>query len=472
MIIIYQRWKAQGGSNMGQAIKLSEYTVVDVETPNRRNNSICSIAILHVEDNEVTYSKEFLVNPEASFDDFNIGIHHITSRMVINAPVFSCIWEEIKQFFSNGLVIAHNATFDLNVIGKTLTTYDIPVPDFHYICTLAKARRHFSKERYGSHKLDVLCNAFQIELDHHHNAMCDTNACRQIFEVLSKEYGTTDTEIETYIFSTGVGSSSKKSVLQKSMNTLYGIIFGIGCDRIFNEKEYSAIFDWMEEYREFKTEDEFCECYKLLKEVLSDGVISIEEYELLMNCFNIHISSNLYSDSTLAMQVLMGIVEGIAIDKKVNAVEAKELYRWMETHVGLKGNYPFDKIFNTLEEVLENGIVDEAEEKSLLSIFEQFINPEQSLSNDIDLNGKVCCLTGTFMNGTKSDIEKYIITKGGSCISGLNRSVNYLVVGGQGSPDWKYGNYGGKINKAVQMQENGVAIQITSEETIYHTLVI
>jgi len=83
------------------------------------------------------------------------------------------------------------------------------------------------------------------------------------------------------------------------------------------------------------------------------------------------------------------------------------------------------------------------------------------------LNGKVCCLTGSFSNGTKSDVEELIVCRGGSCIDGLNKTVDYLIVGGQGSDSWKYGNYGSKVSKAVQMQEKGSAIQIVGEKTLY-----
>jgi DNA polymerase-3 subunit epsilon len=49
----------------------------------------------------------------------------------------------------------------------------------------------------------------------------------------------------------------------------------------------------------------------------------------------------------------------------------------------------------------------------------------------------------------------------------LNKTVDYLIVGGQGSDSWKYGNYGGKVSKAVQMQEKGSGILIVSEEVLY-----
>jgi len=463
-------------------INLPNFTVVDVETPNASQNSICSIAILHIEDNQIIFSKEYLVNPQARFDNSNMSIHHITPRMVENAPTFPTVWKDIKHLFTNGIVIAHNATFDLRVIAKTLASYDIAIPDFQYICTLKKARRHIPKELYGSYKLNVLCDAYNIDLNNHHDAMCDTKECKSLFELFAVEYGIQDSDIETFSLKVGSASiSARKSILQKAMNSIYGIIFGIGCDNVIRVKENKAIYNWMDEYVEYECDPEFNKCYTLLHQVLEDDFISIEEYYLLMKCVCSYITSNTYSDSTLSMQILKGIIEGIAVDNEVNSEEANKLYQWMAANVALKGNYPFDKIFITLEKFLENGVIDQEEEKELLAIFNQLSNPQQGQNLqqeqnpqqvqklELDLTSKVCCLTGTFSNGSKSDIESFIICKGGTCIAGLNQKVDYLVVGGQGSSEWKYGNYGAKVSKAVQMQEKGVVIQIISEEVLYRS---
>ena len=61
---------------------LERYTAVDVETPNRNNDSICSIGIVHMEYGAPVYRREFLVNPREHFDDYNIKIHGITPGMV------------------------------------------------------------------------------------------------------------------------------------------------------------------------------------------------------------------------------------------------------------------------------------------------------------------------------------------------------------------------------------------------------
>lgn len=452
---------------MRKEYKANRLTFFDVETPNSSNNSICSIGIIHQEENEIVYRKEYLVNPKTRFDNVNMEIHGITPKMVEYAPEFPQIWEEIKVYFTNAVIVAHNAPFDLNVLSKTLFAYDLPIPEFNYICTLGKARRHIPKEEYGSYKLDVLCDAFQIGLDSHHNAMFDTIACKEIFEVLNEKFGVDHSDVRTYVFEVENMSSTKKSVIQKAINTIYGIIYGIGCDKKINEAEYGAIYDWIEDNKEFRFYIELKECYDLLDEILADEYITYEEYKSLMECVQVYKSSSLFSDSTLSMQVLKGIVRGIEADREVNIEEAKELYKWMEDNVELKGNYPFDKIFDTLEHILENDILDKEEEKLLLEIFDQFINPEKVSCSIIDLRGKVCCLTGSFSNGAKSDVEKFIADRGGSCVNGLNKTVDYLIVGGQGSDNWKYVNYGSKVSKALQMQEKGSAIQIVSENTLY-----
>jgi DNA polymerase-3 subunit epsilon len=232
-----------------------------------------------------------------------------------------------KRIFHNAVVVAHNATYDLNVLSKTLLSYDIAVPEFNYICTLEKARRHIPKEEYGSHKLNVLCEAFHINLDNHHNAMCDTIACKEIFNILTNTFGVDDSDIRTYVIKMESTGTTKKSIVQNAINTIYGIVYGIGCDRKIKKAEYQAIYEWMKENKEFRSDPEFKKCYDLLQEVLADEYITFAEYSSLMKCYQVYKSSSLYSDSTLSMQVLKGIVKGIEADREVNTEEVQELYK-------------------------------------------------------------------------------------------------------------------------------------------------
>lgn len=94
------------------------YVAFDVETPNHMNNRISSIGVTIIDEEGKLDTKEYLVNPECDFDDFNISLTGITPAMVKDAPIFPAVWEELEPFFTNHVLIAHNARFDLSVFTK------------------------------------------------------------------------------------------------------------------------------------------------------------------------------------------------------------------------------------------------------------------------------------------------------------------------------------------------------------------
>lgn len=66
-------------------IKLDNYVALDVENPNTKADSICSIAFIQVKDGSIIDKKYVLINPEDRFDDINMRVNKITPSMVKNA---------------------------------------------------------------------------------------------------------------------------------------------------------------------------------------------------------------------------------------------------------------------------------------------------------------------------------------------------------------------------------------------------
>ena len=115
------------------------YTFFDIETANRKNDSICSIAIIETDGAEILRTYSSLVNPETYFDSINSKIHGITSDMVQDAPTLKQLWNDIKPYFQNHIVCGHNILFDIRVMEKHLDAYTITLPAFQYICTMKQA---------------------------------------------------------------------------------------------------------------------------------------------------------------------------------------------------------------------------------------------------------------------------------------------------------------------------------------------
>ena len=156
---------------------MSRYIAFDVETPNRWNSRMSAIGIAVVEGEQVVKTFYSLVNPEQPFDYFNTMLTGIDEEMVAAAPTFPELWPTIEPILSSGILVAHNASFDMTVLKKCLRAYGIPWRNrVQGICTVLMGRRLLP---HISHKLNDLCAYYGIDLNHH-RADSDSLACAQI----------------------------------------------------------------------------------------------------------------------------------------------------------------------------------------------------------------------------------------------------------------------------------------------------
>ena len=365
------------------------YTVFDVETANSQRDSICAIGIIRYENNQVIYQKEILINPETEFNYFNTRIHGITEKDVVNAPTFPEVWREISTYFTDTILVAHNAkSMDLCALYRTFERYNLPLVSNKYICTMELAKKIFknddSVQRY---RLDTLSKKYGIELVHHHNALDDTKACFEILRKFETEY---PEEIKPELY-------------------------------LYENAEKSNF------------------CGKFIEEM--------------------------YSEKTRTMQKLQQIVIEIIADNNISDEEICELKEWLEKHEELKGYYPFDKIFEVVEDVMLDGFMDANEKQMLLNILDAFINP-QTENTEINFDGKTVCLSGEFYYCSKKQVEDFLVEKGAVIAKSVTGKLDVLILGEAGSAAWKYGNYGSKYEKACQLNEKGKAIIIVKESDV------
>jgi len=382
-IYIYLSLKGVNYNMVKTNIKLDNYVVLDIENPNTKADSICSIAFIQIKDGNIAERKYFLINPEDRFDSINMKVNKITPNMVKDAITFDVFWKDKKDIIENSIVIGHAIKYDLSVISKTLMKYNISLPTLKVVCTKKLAQKYLNVSHY---KLNQICDYLNIDLENHHNALCDTTASFEIFKYINNKYGLDDNDIEDYNYTESRNCSTRMKIV--------------------------------------------------------------------------------YSDDTKGLQNLKKIIESIMVDNKIELDEINELNEWLDDNTQLIGNYPFDKIYSIVKKVLEDGMISDNEYNELMNAFNDFINPikEEKTNSSINFQDKIFCLTGTFNSGPKDSIEKQIIEKGGTCGKGVTSSTNYLIVGGFGSDAWKFGNYGGKVQKAMELKEKGKDIVIISED--------
>ena len=439
---------------------INDYISVDIENPNVRGNSICSIGIIVVKNKKVVDQKYSLINPEDRFDINNSNITGLNYSDVKDAPTFKEYWKSIKELLEKNIIVGHNITYDLTVIAKALERYDIKVPIFNYYCTLKLSRSFINSNSYS---LNSLCDLLNINLENHHNALEDAKASQKLFEYLDNNNDIGDSEKFEF---ERVLLDNLDSKLETNINTLYGIIKGINYDKKIDDKEIEKLKVWVEDNRIYKQYALFDRIILKLEEILNDNKITeYEKIELEKLVTSIN-NSKIYSESTLSLQILNGILDGIVCDQKVNQKEIENLNAWLKQNDYLKDVYPYDKVLLEVSKVLEDRILTEEESNYILGIFNEILHPEFNNDENIDFDGKTFCLTGEFKNATKQEISKKLQDLGGIEKTGVSSKLNYLIVGGVGSESWKFGKIGGKQAKAQELNEKGANIKIIDEDSL------
>lgn len=162
-----------------QNIDNPSFVALDVETAQGARWSICQIGLAIVNNGVVNDSISYLIQPpENKYQRGNINIHGITPVMTKDEPLFPQIWKNVLPIIENILIVAHNTDFDIDCLQKTLTYYNLEIPNFKTDCTF---------KRTGD-RLDSLCEAYNVELTNHHDAVSDAIACAKIYvKLLNQE---------------------------------------------------------------------------------------------------------------------------------------------------------------------------------------------------------------------------------------------------------------------------------------------
>ena len=169
-----------------------DFIAIDFETANEKRHSPCSLGITIVKNNKIIDEKYWLIRPcQMRFTPMNIMIHGIRETDVENEKEFNELWEELFPYFDNTLIVAHNASFDISVLRKTLDLYNIPYPNFNYCCTMVMSRNFFPNLENA--KLNTVNNYLGYEFNHHH-ASADATACANILLKIKKDLRVTTIE--------------------------------------------------------------------------------------------------------------------------------------------------------------------------------------------------------------------------------------------------------------------------------------
>ena len=115
------------------------FVAIDFETADYGADSACSVALVRVEEWQVTVRVAKLIRPPRQWIQFAY-LHGITWERVCNEPHFAAIWPELLHILDGAeYLVAHNAGFDRNVLRPVARRPSLPMPSQPFVCSMVEA---------------------------------------------------------------------------------------------------------------------------------------------------------------------------------------------------------------------------------------------------------------------------------------------------------------------------------------------
>ncbi len=166
---------------------MKDFVAIDFETAHFEQSSICSMGIVIVKDGELVDNFYSLVRPMPNYyNEKCSSVNGLGYNDTNNAEECPEVWAEAQRkiheyfpYIEDGEVpfVAHNKAFDENCLKAVFRAYDIAYPGYEFDCTLLKSRQVWPE---GHHNLDIIAGYCGYDLENHHHALADAEACAWI----------------------------------------------------------------------------------------------------------------------------------------------------------------------------------------------------------------------------------------------------------------------------------------------------
>ena len=158
---------------------MKDFAAIDFETANNERSSVCSVGIVIVRGGEIVDKFYSLIKPEPEYYNYWCSkVHGLCAADTEEAPVFPDVWKQIEPKIAGLPLVAHNKAFDESCLKAVFRVYQMDYPGYEFYDTLCVSR-HVLPD-LESHQLQTVAAACGYELENHHHALADAEACAWI----------------------------------------------------------------------------------------------------------------------------------------------------------------------------------------------------------------------------------------------------------------------------------------------------
>ncbi|MFN8627622.1 MAG: exonuclease domain-containing protein [Candidatus Binatia bacterium] len=166
-------WHARLHEALARPLHDTTFVVVDLETTggSAAAANIIEIGAARVRGGRVVEEFQQLVDPGVRLPPFITQLTGIDDAMLAGQPAIGDVWSRFEDFLGDGVIVAHNAAFDLgflNAAARARSGQSLPHP---HLCTLRLVRRLVPELRRRG--LDAVAGHFGVPATDRHRALGD-----------------------------------------------------------------------------------------------------------------------------------------------------------------------------------------------------------------------------------------------------------------------------------------------------------
>ncbi len=121
------------------------------------------------------------INPQRDMPEEAFNVHGLSEEFLSSKPMFADIAQEFLKFIDDGILIIHNAPFDMKFMNAEFSWIDVEQLSMdRVIDTLALARKRYPM---GPNSLDALCRRYGIDNSKRdkHGALLDSELLADVY---------------------------------------------------------------------------------------------------------------------------------------------------------------------------------------------------------------------------------------------------------------------------------------------------
>lgn len=211
------------------------YVVFDIETTgfSVSHDRIIEIAASKVEKGVIVDTYQQFIDPEREISEFTTQLTSITQEMLLGQPLIDDVLKDFMSFVSGSVLVAHNATFDVDFIESNMNHYNIEKTYVGSIDTLQLARLVYENEM-KTFSLKALAKFFKIKQEAHHRAEDDARVTANIWMLMMQDLSSKGLKTSTDYYMLHEDKDTFKHMIpfhlnilvkeQKGLKHLYNIV--------------------------------------------------------------------------------------------------------------------------------------------------------------------------------------------------------------------------------------------------------